>query len=104
MGPDLTGEYRKLGPEGMRVMLESLYFPAMLPLFHDRPLTTGEQRDLAAFIHGSDALPTTSSGTPELAAVAVGGCAVLLGIAGAFWRNRLRKVRKPLAAAGGNRT
>ena len=33
MGPDLTKAYSKLGPQGLNSALETLFFPAMTPLF-----------------------------------------------------------------------
>ena len=48
MGPDLTRAYSKIGPEGLNSALETLFFPAMTPLFAYRPLTLNERRNLAA--------------------------------------------------------
>ena len=54
MGPDLTRAYSKMGPEGLNSALETLFFPAMTPLFAYRPLTLNERRNLAAFFESVD--------------------------------------------------
>ena len=54
MGPDLTRGYSKMGPEGLNSALETLFFPAMTPLFRYRPLTLNERRDLAALFESVD--------------------------------------------------
>ncbi len=104
MGPDLTTAYAKLGPQGMQATLETLYFPAMNPLFNTRPLTPEEQQDLTTFFQavgrnrGQDR-------TAELAAIAAAGFLVLLAVTWWKGRGRVRSVRRALLAraSGGPR-
>ncbi len=103
MGPDLTKTYTKFGPAGVDAMLQTLFFPAMMPVFQDRALTPAEQADLKAFLAGAAALPPPPDYTLEFGLVALGGLLVLLASSGAIWRKRLRGVRAALlkTAAGG---
>lgn len=98
LGPNLTHEYAKLGPEGMDVAIETLYFPAMVPLYDSHPLTMGEQADLKAFLESAGAQPPSPNFTPLIGLIALGGFAVLLVITWALWRDRLRGVRRKLVA------
>lgn len=108
MGPDLTREYSKLGPQGMAVALKTLYFPAMNPLFEKRPLTEVEQDRLAAFFQSIDQKPPPPSPTMVLLAASI---VLLLLFFLWTWlavgRRRLRSVRRALleraGAAKGNR-
>ncbi len=95
MGPDLTKVYSKLGPDGLNSALETLYFPAMTPLFAHRPLTAQERRDLAAFFQGA-AGQQAATATPAVGGIAVAGVFVLIGATGLAGRRRLRSVRKAL--------
>jgi hypothetical protein len=99
MGPDLTGVSSKFGPEGMDAMVQTLYFPSMVPLFQNRPLTPREQTDLKAFFQSVASLPTPPTYTPGFGLVALGGMGVLLGATWAIWRHRLRGVRESLVGA-----
>ncbi len=104
MGPDLTREYTKLGPQGLDAVLQTLYFPAMNALFGTRPLTPEEQQDVRAYLESV----TRNRGpdlTAELAAVAAGGFLVLLAITWRKGRGRVRSVRRALMgrAAGERR-
>lgn len=104
LGPDLSGEYAKLGPEGMAVALETLYFPAMAPIYERHLLAPDERRDLAAFIQASSA--PARGNTLVLLVLAAAGCGLWLVIAGAVWRDRVRGVRRRLvhgSARGGSR-
>lgn len=102
MGPDLTKEYSKLGPQGLAIAIKTLYFPAMDPLFKDRPLTPGEQKELAAFILSIDRQPPPSS---PAAALAVASLAALGGLFLWTWlavgRRRVRSVRRALVKRAG---
>ncbi len=107
LGPDLSGIYDMLGPEGTEAALQTLYFPTMMPLYEKRPLTTDEQRALEAFFRQSGTPSPARNDTPWLAALAVAGFLVLMGLTWLAWRNRLGGVRASLvrrAQAGGART
>jgi len=95
MGPDLTGAYAKLGPEGLNSALETLYFPAMTPLFAYRPLTPDERRNLAAYIQGVNGQQSETP-TPAIGGVALVGLLVLIAVTGIAGRRRVRSVRKAL--------
>lgn len=98
LGPNLTHEYAKLGPEGMDVALETLYFPAMVPLYDSHPLAVGEQSDLKAFFESAGAKPPSRNITALAVLIALAGFVVLLVITWALWRDRLRGVRRTLVA------
>ena len=97
LGPDLTHMYSKLGEEGVDTALQTLFFPAMTPLYEAHQLTPAEQRDLKVFFHqeNSQALPGDKF-TIEFLLAALGGFVVLTILAAAFWRDRLRSVRRRL--------
>jgi mono/diheme cytochrome c family protein len=102
MGPDLTKEYSKLGPQGIAIALKTLYFPAMNPLFKHRPLTANERKQLAAFFQSIDQRPPPPSPTVTLL------LASLVVLAGLFlwtWlavgRRRVRSVRQALLERAG---
>ncbi len=105
MGPDLTGVSTRFGPEGMDAMVQTLYFPSMVPLFQNRPLTPREQADLKAFFQSVDSLLPPPSYTPAFGVIALCGMGVLLGASWAIWRRRLRGVRASLVeTAAGERS
>lgn len=95
MGPDLTGAARKLGPDGLHSALDTLFFPAMTPLFQYRPLTPAEQGDLAAFLES-----ISGRATPQpdmwLGPTALAGFLILVGATAAAGRRRLHPVRRSL--------
>jgi len=95
LGPDLTRAYSKLGPEGLNSALETLFFPAMTPLFAYRPLTDDERRNLAAFFQDID---VQQPGTPTSAigAIALATCLMLIAVTGIAGRGRIRSVRRAL--------
>ncbi len=105
LGPDLSGEYGKLGDPGMDVVLSTLFFPTMRPLFDAHPLTPEEQQHLKVFFAQTDAAPPPASITPKLGGIAVAGFLVFLAIAGFAGRKRLRPVRAQLVrrSIGGSR-
>jgi mono/diheme cytochrome c family protein len=96
LGPNLTHEYTKLGPEGLDAALETLYFPAMVPLYDPHPLTAAEQADLEAFFKSAGLEPSPPNITPLVALIALGGFLVLIVITWALWRDRIRGVRRKL--------
>ncbi len=102
MGPDLTREYAKLGEQGMDAVLETLYFPAMLPLFDNRPLTPNEQGDLKAFFKQAASSAPPQRLTAILALIAFVGFLFLVALFWVLWRGRLRAVREPLVEAAGD--
>ncbi len=104
MGPDLTHEYSKLGPEGLKLSLRTLYFPAMVALFNHRPLTLDEQANLGAFLESVDRSQPRQATLP-LGVIALAGLLVLVIWTWTVGRRRVRSVRQALLerAAGGKR-
>lgn len=98
LGPDLTHVTSRIGKEGVQSALETLYFPAMVPLYQTRPLTPGERQALAAFLQHADATATPPSDTGPVAALAGILFLVLMLIAAWAGRRRLRGVRRGLLA------
>lgn len=93
LGPDLTGIHSRLGEAGLASLLATLPFPTMRPIYQARPLTQAEQDDLAALFRIASGRPSVNT-TPRISAIAVAGCVLLLLLAGAVWRKRLRGVRR----------
>lgn len=98
MGPDLTGIAGKIGPQGVSTALDTLYFPAMAPLFVAHPLTPDERQAVAAFLEAPARAPQSAVVPAALGAAAVVGAAILLGITGLAGRSRIHSVRLALLA------
>jgi hypothetical protein len=96
MGPDLTDEYSKLGPDGMDAVLDTLSFAPMAPLYNNRPLTATEQQNLAAFFRQTSQNPARHEITAELGLISFAGCVGLFVLNGIVWKRRLRGVRRNL--------
>jgi hypothetical protein len=96
LGPDLSDYASRAGSEGVQAVVETLFFPTMVPVFRDRPLTVTEQADLQAFFERSGATPPVAGAWSKVLGVAVLGCLLLLGVSAWIWRARLRGVRAPL--------
>jgi mono/diheme cytochrome c family protein len=102
MGPDLTTVSTRIGPEGIATALETLYFPAMTPLFSAHPLTTDERQALAAFLENPPpAPPRPARATVALGVAAAVGFVILLAITGVAGRSRIHSVRLALLARAG---
>jgi mono/diheme cytochrome c family protein len=95
MGPELTTVYSKMGPEGLNSALETLFFPAMTPLFRYRPLTSNERQDLAALFESVDR-QQPGTPTPTIIAISLAGFFILIVITGVTGRHRVRSVRRAL--------
>lgn len=102
MGPDLTKEYSKLGPQGMALALKTLYFPAMNPLFEHHPLTKNEREQLTVFFQSIDQKQPPPSPTVILlvASLVVLACLFLLTWL-AVGRRRVHSVRLALLEHAG---
>ncbi len=97
LGPDLSREAAKLGPEGLDVALQTLYFPTMLPIFRSHPLTSPEQAELKAFLVQAQNRPLPAASlTAVITGIAVVGFLILLVLTGLAWRRRAKGVRAPL--------
>jgi mono/diheme cytochrome c family protein len=102
LGPDLTGAYKKLGPQGTQSAMQTLYFKVMTPIYGAHPLFPDEQADLMAYLEQAESRPQSQWNTQIvlLAAVVLG--AAFVAITGFMWRDRVRSVRRAMVerAAG----
>lgn len=97
LGPNLTHTYTKLGSEGIDAALQTLFFPAMTPLYEAHQLTPQERSDLKAFFQQEDNQQTQEGRvTVIFVLIALGGLMIFLILAGLIWRGRLRGVRRHL--------
>ncbi len=100
LGPDLTQTFTKLGPDGTAAAMQTLYFPAMIPIYRDRQLAPQEQADLEAFFSRTSTLTVAPSpritGALIVAAFVLGFIFVV--ITAIVWRNRVLSVRRALVA------
>lgn len=97
MGPDLTHEYSKATPAGLKAVLQSLMFPTMAPLFHDHELTPDEQARIFAFLQDADQRSHSSSNREGMfAGIGVAGLLIFFGVASFLGRHRVRSVRGAL--------
>ena len=107
MGPDLTRISAKLGPLGIDPTMQTLFFPAMTPIYDTHPLTSDESADLKAFFREAGSRPISRGATPLILVPVLAGLLILLGLTQLFGRRRLRGVRKRLleraTGAGGAR-
>ena len=95
MGPDLTVVYSKLGPDGLNSALETLYFPAMTPIYVYRPLTQDERHNLFAFFQNLSRQQAEAP-MPAIGGIALAGLVILLAATGIAGRHRLKPVRRRL--------
>jgi|SRR5579875_390912 len=94
LGPDLTGVYHKLGPQGMQSAMKTLYFHVMTSIYDRHPLTVQERADLVAFFKEAATEPKPRLNTQVVALIAFVGFLVLLLITHFLWRDRLKSVRR----------
>ncbi len=105
MAPDLTQTYTKLGPEGTAAAMQTLFFPAMIPIYRNHQLIPQEQADLVAFFERSAAETKPEfPWTTEILILAAFVLAIIFVVITAFvWRKRLRSVRRELVATATRR-
>jgi hypothetical protein len=103
LGPDLTKAYQKLGPQGIRPAMQTLFFNVMTPIYDQHPLTVREQSDLIAFFQETTSAQAPRGKTRIVVGIGLVGCAALLVITGAAWHDRLRSVRRTLVERAGRR-
>lgn len=96
MGPDLSQAYTKYGAGPLDVVLTTLFFPTMNPVFASRPLTSAERADLAAFLAASSARIAPGSVVPLLIGAAIVLWLAALAVIAWLGRGRLRGVRAAL--------
>ncbi len=102
LGPSLTTVYTRYGGAGaLEAVLTTIAFPAMQPVFTDRPLTATERADLIAYLReiaparsGSHA-PSRSEGARFLL-LGFLYAGLLVSLAQLVWRKRLNGVRRTL--------
>ncbi len=103
VGPDLSGAYDMLGPDGVDATLQTLFFPTMQPVYNARPLTPDEQAALKAFLQQAGGSSPARRDTLAIAGLALCGFAVFMALAWVTWRRRLRGVRAELVRAAQSR-
>ena len=103
VGPDVSGAYEMLGPDGVDAMLQTLFFPTMQPVYNTRPLTPDEQLELKAFLQQAGGTSPARRDTLAIAGLALCGFMVLMALAWLTWRHRLRGVRAELVSVRGTR-
>ncbi len=97
LGPDLSQSYSTFGPDGTAVVLATLYFPTMSPVFAGRLLTPAEQRDLTALlVHTSQQPAQPDSDTAWVALLGLAAFAFFALLAFVAAMRRLKGVRAPL--------
>lgn len=98
LGPDLTTIYTRIGAIGLGATLQTLFFPAMQPLYQSHSLTPQEQQALEAYFQ-SIAQQAPPRATPGIAAWAGITFLILLGITGILGRRHTAGVRRRLVTA-----
>lgn len=100
LGPDLTHTYTKLGPQGTEAAMQTLFFPAMAPIYNQHQLIPQEQADMVAFFKqtSADKQPPAQGVTPILILVAFLLGIVFVALTAFFWRKRVLSVRRALVA------
>jgi len=97
LGPDLTQVLSKYGgPQGLDAFLDGVPTPTMNAVWVNRPLSAQERADLIAFFQAAAVQERAPQTLQLLAALAVGGAAIPIAIAGLVWRRRLSPVRRSL--------
>lgn len=97
LGPDLTPAYHKYGGDaGLASFLAGAPTATMNAVWSRQPLNESEQADLLAFLKQASVSGRPIEALGRLAALAVGGTLILLGVAQLRWRKRLIAVRRPL--------
>ncbi|MEZ5381432.1 MAG: c-type cytochrome [Microthrixaceae bacterium] len=98
LGPDLTDVADRLGGEaGLTAWLTKPPSPTMTPIFAERPMTTTEVADLAAFLVDAPSQKPASS-TDWLVLLAAAGLAVLLGAMAVTYRGMRQTYTSKLQA------
>lgn len=96
LGPDLTGAYKKLGPQGTQSAMQTLYFKVMTPIYGAHPLFPDEQADLMAYLEQAESRPQSQWDTQIVLLAAVFLGAGFVVITGFVWRDRVRSVRRAM--------
>lgn len=98
LGPDLTQVYTRLGDPGLASALVGLPFPTMQGIFNTRPLTTGEQSDLYAFLVDADGQPARAQNSTAVWFWVTGalGALLLLGIMALLWPRQRKSISAQL--------
>lgn len=98
LGPDLTGAYTRFGPQGTKIVLSTLYFPTMAPIFREHPLNDQEQADLYAFLQSVNSETRPAGLEFIFALIAIAGCLVLLALTALAGKGRVHSVRRAMLA------
>ena len=93
---DLTHVFARLGDEGLDASLKNPAFPLMNKIFADHPLEEEEAFALRSFLYEANRRGELRGDHASLPMFGVLGAIAVLVVLNAFWRRRLRGVRKPL--------
>ncbi|MGH9449459.1 MAG: c-type cytochrome [Terriglobia bacterium] len=96
LGPDLSGVYHKLGPQGTQTAMQTLYFHVMTAIYDPHPLTVQERADLIAFFKQAATQPKPRWNTQIIVLIGFIGFLILLSITHFVWRDRLKSVRRAM--------
>ena len=93
---DLTHAFARLGDEGLDAALKNPSFALMNKVFADHPLEPTEAFALRAFLYESNLRGAPLGSAASLPLFGVIGTVVVLLVLNAFWRRRLRGVRRAM--------
>jgi len=96
LGPNLTTAYKQLGKNGLNIVLKSVPFPTMKPVYQNRPITEKERVGLISFLRYSSKSETNRNKGQDLFIYAASIFAILIIFMPIIWRNRLSGVRRAL--------
>ncbi|NOZ84441.1 MAG: hypothetical protein GXP60_06540 [Epsilonproteobacteria bacterium] len=96
LGPNLTAVYKQLGKNGLNIVLKSIPFPTMKPIYQNRPITEKEKTGLISFLRYSSKPEINRNKGQDLFMYAAAVFAILIIFMSIIWRNRLSGVRRTL--------
>lgn len=96
LGPNLTTVYKQLGKNGLNIVLKSVPFPTMKPVYKNRPVTEKERAGLISFLRYSSESKTNRNKGQDLFMYAAAVFAIFIIFMPIIWRNRLSGVRRAL--------
>jgi mono/diheme cytochrome c family protein len=97
VGNDLSGEYAKLGNDGLVSLLQNIPFPIMKNVYADHPLTSAEEADLIAFLSQNNA-GASNNNEINFAAIGVAWFLLFMALLVLGWRGRMSRVRHNLVS------
>ncbi len=96
LGPNLTSIYKQLGKNGLNIVLKSVPFPTMKPVYQSRPITEKERAGLISFLRYSSKSRINRNKGQDLFMYAAVIFAIFVIFIPIIWKNRLSGVRRTL--------